>query len=80
VIQSMVMLASQVIVPRHLMQDQGGINHRPRPTVVTPGASFCENAKVPSDAIVLFAGKDLSQWHDKKPIGPVNLGARFEKC
>jgi len=32
---------------------------RPQPPVVTPG-------NVPSDAIILFDGTDLSQWHDKK--------------
>jgi hypothetical protein len=32
---------------------------RPHPPVVTPGA---ENSAPPSDAVVLFNGKDLSQW------------------
>jgi 3-keto-disaccharide hydrolase len=32
---------------------------RPHPPVVTPGA---QNSMPPSDAIVLFNGKDLSQW------------------
>jgi hypothetical protein len=32
---------------------------RPHPPLVTPGA---ENSAPPSDAIVLFNGKDLSQW------------------
>jgi hypothetical protein len=44
---------------------------RPQPPIVTPGASFSENAAPPSDAIVLFDGKDLSQWADKKTGGPV---------
>lgn len=43
---------------------------RPQPPIVTPGASFSENAKAPSDAIVLFDGKDLSHWRDKKTGGP----------
>src|SRR6202012_4045373 len=38
---------------------------RPQPPLVTPG-SFSENATPPSDAIVLFDGKDLSQWRDKR--------------
>ncbi len=42
---------------------------RPQPPIVTPGATFSENAPPPSDAIVLFDGKDLSQWRDKKTGG-----------
>src|SRR5258706_2322520 len=38
---------------------------RPQPPVVTPGATFSQNANPPGDAIVLFDGKDLSQWRDK---------------
>ena len=41
---------------------------RPQPPVVTPG-TFSENATPPSDAIILFGGKDLSQWVDKKTGG-----------
>ena len=33
--------------------------NRPHPPVVTPGT---ENSAPPSDATVLFDGKDLSQW------------------
>jgi hypothetical protein len=44
---------------------------RPQPPVVTPGASFSDNAAPPSDAIVLFDGKDLAQWRDKRTGGPV---------
>lgn len=36
---------------------------RPVPPVVTPGAT---NAQPPSDAIVLFDGKDISKWVDGK--------------
>jgi len=42
---------------------------RPQPPVVTPG-TFSENATPSSDAVVLFGGKDLSQWRDKKTGGP----------
>ena len=38
---------------------------RPQPPIVTPG-SFSIGATPPSDAIVLFDGKDLSQWRDMK--------------
>ena len=43
---------------------------RPQPPVVTPG-KFSNGATPPSDAMVLFDGKDLSQWVDKKTGGPV---------
>ena len=36
---------------------------RTQPPVVAPGA-FSANARPPSDALVLFDGKDLSQWAD----------------
>ena len=35
---------------------------RPQPRVITPGAGFTHQAPAPSDAIVLFDGKDLSKW------------------
>ena len=39
---------------------------RPQPRVVTPGAAFSQNAPAPSDAEVLFDGKDLSKWQDAR--------------
>ncbi len=39
---------------------------RPRPRIVTPGETFSQNAPAPSDAQVLFDGKDLSQWRSDK--------------
>src|SRR5688572_32202810 len=36
--------------------------NRPQPPVVAPGATFSQGAPAPSDAIVLFDGKDLSKW------------------
>jgi hypothetical protein len=41
--------------------------HRPQPAIVTPGTSSTQDAagKVPSDAVVLFDGKELSQWLDQ---------------
>jgi hypothetical protein len=35
---------------------------RPQPPVVTPGETFSQNAQAPSDAEMLFDGKDLSKW------------------
>ena len=40
--------------------------NRPHPPVVTPGKHFSEKAEPPSDAIVLFDGKDFSKWHGQK--------------
>lgn len=39
---------------------------RPQPRVVTPGATFSQNAPAPSDAEVLFDGKDLSKWENNQ--------------
>lgn len=41
---------------------------RPAPKAVTPGAAV--RALAPSDAIVLFDGKDLSKWRSQKDKGP----------
>jgi hypothetical protein len=35
---------------------------RPQPPVVTPGRKFSQTADAPSDAVVLFDGKDLARW------------------
>lgn len=42
---------------------------RPRPKVVTPGKTA---ANAPSDAIVLFDGKDLSEWQMAKDNSPAD--------
>ncbi len=39
---------------------------RPQPRVVTPGATFSQGAPAPSDAEMLFDGKDLSKWQTSK--------------
>jgi len=41
---------------------------RPRPPIVTPGAT---PGAPPSDAIVLFDGRDLSKWSQRGPKGEV---------
>ena len=40
---------------------------RPLPAVITPGTPSTQEqaGKAPSDAVVLFAGKDLSQWESE---------------
>lgn len=45
---------------------------RPQPRIITPGtASTPEQAgSAPSDAVVLFGGKDLSGWQSVKDKGP----------
>jgi hypothetical protein len=37
---------------------------RPQPPVVTPGPTFSQGAPAPSDAEVLFDGRDLSKWQN----------------
>ncbi len=44
---------------------------RPRPRVVTPGADC---SRPPSDAVVLFDGKDLSKWINRAKGGAVTEG------
>jgi hypothetical protein len=39
---------------------------RPQPPVVTPGQTFSHSAPAPSDAEVLFDGKDLSKWQNER--------------
>ena len=39
---------------------------RPVPRVITPGAKFSQMADAPSDAVILFDGKDLSKWSGRK--------------
>jgi hypothetical protein len=39
---------------------------RPQPRVITPGATFSQNAPPPSDAEMLFDGTDLSKWENNR--------------
>ena len=51
--------------------------NRPLPPVVTPGATYSHMAPAPSDAVVLFDGKDMSKWlneHGKEATNPVRDG------
>jgi len=49
--------------------------NRPQPPIVTPGKQFSQMADAPSDAVVLFDGKDTSKWQGEKgrnnPTGEV---------
>lgn len=38
---------------------------RPKPPIVTPGKTFSLMAPAPSDAVVLFDGKDFSKWQGR---------------
>jgi hypothetical protein len=42
--------------------------NRPKPVVVAPAATFSQEAPAPSDAIVLFNGRDLSQWEGSNGV------------
>src|SRR5260370_13059828 len=48
---------------------------RPKPPVVTPGAAY---GQPPSDAVVLFDGKNLSQWVGKQSGKTVEPGWKVE--
>jgi hypothetical protein len=39
---------------------------RPHPAIVKPGERFTHGAPAPSDAVVLFNGKDFSKWQSSK--------------
>ena len=40
--------------------------NRPKPPIISPGKQFSQMADAPSDAIVLFDGKDFSKWRGEK--------------
>ncbi|MBI9018539.1 MAG: DUF1080 domain-containing protein [Phycisphaerae bacterium] len=47
-------------------------NSRPKPKIITPGTFSTDDAvgKAPSDAIVLFDGKNLDKWCDNNGTSP----------
>jgi hypothetical protein len=53
--------------------------NRPQPKIITPGTCSTQESpgKAPSDAIVLFDGKDLNEWtsNGKDPVWKVEDGA-----
>ena len=61
-------VASAQVDPRWEIHDR----NRPLPATVTPGTASTQEApgKAPSDAMVLFDGRDLSQWVMKKDGSP----------
>jgi len=40
--------------------------NRPKPKVIAPGTNFSQTANAPSDAVVLFDGRDFSKWRGEK--------------
>src|SRR5687768_13900993 len=43
---------------------------RPQPRIIKPGKEFSQQADAPSDAIVLFDGKDFSKWVGARGAAP----------
>jgi len=61
-----------VYVPKPYDLDAMYDENQPQPPVVEPGTASTPDrvGKAPSDAIILFDGKDLSQWVDRKGNTP----------
>jgi len=69
---STLLAAQEAKPPMAKPKYKGGDMTRPRPAVIDPGSA----TKAPSDAIVLFDGKDLSAWQASgkaKPDNPEKL-------
>ena len=69
----MMMSALAFAVPQAAQQQWGpNDRNRPEPPIITPGTASTQEhpGKPPSDAIVLFNGKDLSNWVSVKDGGP----------
>ena len=69
-----VVVTAQTFAPPQEAQQQWKMNDRsrPQPPIITPGTESTQEhaGTAPSDAIVLFDGKDLSKWESKKDGGP----------
>jgi hypothetical protein len=65
-----VMITTQPFASPQEAQQQWGPNdrNRPEPAIITPGteSTQAQPGRPPSDAIVLFNGKDLSNWEEVK--------------
>lgn len=66
-----VLMVAGIMTATRLEAQQEWMVHdrdRPNPPAVNPGApgTQTENGRAPSDAIVLFDGKDLSQWESQR--------------
>jgi len=67
---SLFLLPALFIQAQNRQGDPAALSERwqPEPRVVTPGAT---SSDAPSDAVVLFNGKDFSQWEKDAGGGPV---------
>ena len=61
-------IAAPAVVHAEDQQYEVHDSRRPQPAVVTPGSASTQEqpGKAPSDAVVLFDGKDLSKWESNK--------------
>jgi hypothetical protein len=72
---AIILLAATPALAQAPKDPEGWSQHdvdRPQPTVVDPGTGVPPEApgRPPSDAVVLFDGKDLSAWKSQKGGGP----------
>jgi hypothetical protein len=66
--------AVQIVTGQDGAKQEWGPNDRsrPEPPIITPGTASTQDrpGRPPSDAIILFNGKDLSNWESVKDGGP----------
>jgi len=73
VLLTVVITTQPLAAPQDDLQKWGpNDRNRPEPPIITPGTASTQEhpGKPPSDAIVLFNGKDLSNWESVKDGGP----------